>query len=131
MGKKAAPKADDEGDASSSSEPLQAQPQAYNILNAGTVRANGVYHLDTTQAADNAAGSGSAVYRGSGTAEGLWMYELKDAWYIGVAADADDWYTAKSDGGPRPPAQGWQVGEDGAEAPPPMVVPVSVSSGAL
>ena len=49
----------------------------------------------------------------------------------GVAADADDWYTVKSDGGPRPPAQGWQVVEDGAEAPPPMVVPVSVSSGAL
>ena len=96
-------------------------PQAYNITGAGNARANGVYHLDQTQA-------DSSVYRGTGAAEGLWMYVLRDTWTIALAEE--DWYTAKSDGGPRPPPSGWVVEEDGV-GPAPQVFAVAISSTSL
>ena len=107
--------------ASSDPQPQQTVPGAFSVAGAGSARANGVYHLDATQ---------KDVYRGAGAAAGMWLYTLKDSWFIGVAADSDDWYSVRGDGGPRPPTNGWDVVDEG-EAPAPQVFAVSVSSSEL
>jgi len=100
-----------------------APPQAYNVSGAGNPKANGLYHLDTTQGDSN-------VYRGSGENAGLWLYLLRDQWVIARADE--DWYTANGGGAAaRPPATGWQVDEEYGVAPAPMVYPVAVSSSTL